>query len=156
MWNQSSYQFKISINKLRSCKNQRESGIVMIDNNRYYSGLFCISCLCDMDEDVKGNFRCPHCRVEIGVLRWSLLVPVIVIVMELVWVIVRNVKNIIPEITKLSNTSGQIISIVGHPDRMQFSCRCSNAQHGQCKGTVHKTRCEDGLCKCPCHNEDMV
>ena len=53
--------------------------------------------------------------------------------------------------SKLNNTSRQLISIVGHPDRIQFSCRCSNAQHGQCNGIVKKKRCIDGICKCPCH-----
>ena len=36
---------------------------------RYYSGLFCISCLEVFDENKKGNFSCPHCKVLVGVLR---------------------------------------------------------------------------------------
>lgn len=41
----------------------------MSDSKRYYSGLFCLSCLSVFDEDTKGNFRCPRCKVEVGVLR---------------------------------------------------------------------------------------
>ena len=40
-----------------------------MDSKRYYSKLYCISCLNDMDEDVKGNFRCSKCQVIIGVLK---------------------------------------------------------------------------------------
>lgn len=37
--------------------------------SRYYSGLYCISCLTIMTEDTHGNFRCGKCQVRVGVLR---------------------------------------------------------------------------------------
>ena len=35
--------------------------------------------------------------------------------------------------------------------RKNFSSRCSKSQHSSCSGIVSKKRCNDGLCKCPCH-----
>lgn len=42
-------------------------------------------------------------------------------------------------------------SLVMHPLRHLFSSRCSKSQHRWCGGQVSKLRCEDGICKCPCH-----
>ena len=39
-----------------------------------------------------------------------------------------------------------------HPDRSKFSSRCSKSQHGNCHGKVLKSRSEDGICPCDCHN----
>lgn len=38
-----------------------------------------------------------------------------------------------------------------NPDRSKFSSRCSKSQHGNCNGKVLKSRCENGICHCDCH-----
>lgn len=45
------------------------------------------------------------------------------------------------------------LEICMHPLRIEFSSRCSKSQHISCSGKVRKSRCEDGICKCPCHDE---
>ncbi len=45
------------------------------------------------------------------------------------------------------------LEICVHPLRVKFSSRCSKSQHGMCSGKVNKKRCEDEICKCPCHKE---
>lgn len=34
-----------------------------------FSGLYCITCSKDFDEDSKGNFKCSSCLVLVGVLK---------------------------------------------------------------------------------------
>ena len=38
-----------------------------------------------------------------------------------------------------------------HPLRSKFSSRCTKAQHGNCNDKVLKSRSEDGICPCDCH-----
>ncbi len=39
-----------------------------------------------------------------------------------------------------------------HKDRSKFSSRCSKSQHGNCNGKVLKSRSDDGICPCECHD----
>jgi len=41
----------------------------MVDEKRYFSGLYCIVCQLDFEEDGKGVFRCRKCKFEVGVLQ---------------------------------------------------------------------------------------
>ena len=45
---------------------------------------------------------------------------------------------------------GELVCI--HRDRSECSSRCSKSQHSNCNGKVLKSRCEDGICKCDCHD----